>query len=442
MQSGKRLADIAAPAIEATPVEQPQVKKESAKQRARIEQGLAEVRVESIRVDGLALMKIIKHAREAHQIIPAPAGTSNATVTFNPAVGQLLGIDSNGVLDISNTFALPAGSLGVAQGDDSETRGVKAASKYTQQLLPRLADLNADASLVGFYTSTNNGQHLATAGFVDALLGAQMSGGGIGSGQAKATPVGRSAAKTPLQSGSGSKTGKGIALVYDLASANQGHVGLRAYRLTPNFVEAYRAGKFDTQSLIDNKLVPTNILEEVPVTIRTSPLLTAFLSTLVTPSSAPSAAPAFHSTSTLPSPRSTPLSATSAFDTLSLPTSTSQTTALPAPLTAPLTALLTSLDTHQAHLSTLSFQSRQLGRDRARLDTNPAVQRRRQENEQRAKEGLPLLPLLPEELALQEPSRLETMCALSGVEGAAKVLSEATGAALVRSYGSRAGTTA
>lgn len=53
MQTGKRLADIAAPAVEAAPVEQPQVKKESAKQRARIEQGLAEIRVESIRVDGL-----------------------------------------------------------------------------------------------------------------------------------------------------------------------------------------------------------------------------------------------------------------------------------------------------------------------------------------------------------------------------------------------------
>ena len=53
MQAGKRLADIAAPAVEVQPVEQPQVKKESAKQRARIEQGLAEVRVESIRVDGL-----------------------------------------------------------------------------------------------------------------------------------------------------------------------------------------------------------------------------------------------------------------------------------------------------------------------------------------------------------------------------------------------------
>lgn len=33
----------------------------------------------------------------------------------------------------------------------------------------------------------------------------------------------------------------------DLASASQGHVGLRAYRLTSAFIDAYRSGKFDTQ---------------------------------------------------------------------------------------------------------------------------------------------------------------------------------------------------
>jgi translation initiation factor 3 subunit H len=93
------------------------------------------------------------------------------------------------------------------------------ASKYTAALLPRLADLNTDASLVGFYTSTNNGQHLAMTGFVEALLGAQMSGGGIGSGAAKAVPVGRSApVKAVLPSGSGTKSGKGIALVFGESS--------------------------------------------------------------------------------------------------------------------------------------------------------------------------------------------------------------------------------
>mgnify|MGYP001569891091 CR=1 FL=1 len=51
-------------------------------------------------------------------------------------------------------------------------------------------------------------------GFVEALLGAQMSGGGIGSGT-KVASVGRStAAKAPAASGPGSKSGKGIALVF------------------------------------------------------------------------------------------------------------------------------------------------------------------------------------------------------------------------------------
>jgi len=270
-------------------------------------------------------------------------------------------------------------------------------------------------------------------GFVEALLAAQMSGGGIGSGaSAKATPVGRSAqAKaSALPAGSGAKNGKGVAIVYDLASAGQGHVGVKAFRLTGAFIETYRSGKFDTDSLIANKLVPTNILEEVPVTVRASPLLTAFLSTLVTPSanatrSATLAAPA------------TPLSAVGSFETLSLPSGSASTP--PAPLSAPVSALLSALDTHQSHLSSLSFQSRQLARERTRVEALPNVQRRAAENAQRARDGLALLPPTAEEAALHEPSRLETMCALGGVEGAAKALSQATGTAVVRSYASRAG---
>jgi len=130
-------------------------------------------------------------------------------------------------------------------------------------------DLNADASLVGFYTSTNNGQILATGGFLDALVGAQLSGGGVGCGQ-KTQPTPRPGLGqrpvSQLSSGEQNKSGKGIALVYgtlkrfiygsgsvltpqrctDIASAAQGAVGLKAYRLSSNFVEAYRANKFDT----------------------------------------------------------------------------------------------------------------------------------------------------------------------------------------------------
>ncbi|GAA5971112.1 hypothetical protein JCM21900_004568 [Sporobolomyces salmonicolor] len=429
MSTAKTLAAIAAPApqVVTEPVVQP--KQTSAKQKARIDKGLAETRVERVRVDGLALMKIIKHSREAHTVHPAPPNTSNATVTFTPAVGQLLGIDSNGTLEISNAFGLPAGTLGGSTSEQQgESRGVKAATKYSTQLLSRMSDLNADASLVGFYTSTNNGQILATGGFLDALVGAQTSGGGIGSGQ-KTQPAPRPGMgqrpTVQVASGEQNKSGKGIALVYDIASATQGAVGLKAYRLSPAFIEAHRAGQFDTAGLIEHKLVPSNILEEVPVIIHSNVLLTAFLSTLTTTSP------------TLAAPSFTPLSLPTPSASSHIPT-----TSVPAPLTQPLQHLLTALDTHQAHLSTLSFQSRQLARDRARLEsTHPAVAKRRQENEQRAKEGLPPLPPTEEEVkaGLKEPSRLETMCALAAVEGAAKSLGEATGTGVVRAYGAKAG---
>lgn len=140
-------------------------------------------------------------------------------------------------------------------------------------MVSRMADVNADAAVVGFYTSTNNGQVLATGGFVEALVGAQLSGAGVGSGS-KAQPVARAGLgarpQTQLASGEANKAAKGIALVYgaslaflsgacaveygahsdsvrtDIASATQGAVGLKAYRLSQAFIDAYRSGKFDT----------------------------------------------------------------------------------------------------------------------------------------------------------------------------------------------------
>ncbi|GAA5982450.1 hypothetical protein JCM11641_006120 [Rhodosporidiobolus odoratus] len=433
MSTSKTLASIARPAPEVVEevVEKPQ--EINQRQKGRIDRGLPYSHVESVRVDGLALMKIIKHAREAHTVNPAPPNTSNATVTFTPAVGQLFGVDSNDVLEVSNAFGLPTGTLGGPLGEqDGESRGAKAAAKYTTQLLSRTADVNADASVVGFYTSTNNGQILATGGFLDALVGAQLSGGGIGSGtkaQAVARPGLGMKQTTQLASGDANKNGAGIALVYDITSAAQGSVGLKAYRLSSSFVEAYRAGKFDTASLIENKLIPSKILEELPVAVHSSALLTAFLSTLTSPAAS--------SSSSISQPT---------FASLSLPTPSAsshiQSAAVPAPLTQPLQHLLTALDTHQAHLSTLSFQQRQLARERARLESiHPAVAKRRQENEQRAKEGLAPLPLTDEETraGLKEPSRLEAMAALAAVEGAAKSLGEATGMGVVRAYGAKAG---
>ncbi|KAG0147507.1 hypothetical protein CROQUDRAFT_656073 [Cronartium quercuum f. sp. fusiforme G11] len=355
-----------------------------------------EVPVESVKVDSLAVMKIIKHARES-----AAAGSSS------PAAGQLLGLDSAGVLNVSDAFSLPSGSL-VGTTDGEENKGTKLASRYTSSILPRLSALGADANIVGFYCSTINGQHLATPGFIETLISIQLGSSNLGSKMIN----------KPSNVKSKTLAGKGLAIVYDLASSTQGTVQLKAYRLSPNFVETYRSGKFDSQTLADHKLTVTNILQEIPLVIQSSALLTAFLATLLTPNS------------------STPLgTCLPSYAPLGLPSSTHSDS--PAPISDTLLAVISAIETHNTALSTLSFQSRQLARDRTKLES--VISKRKADNEIRAQQGLPPIPPSAEEAALQEPSRLETMCALSGVDGAAKKLSETSGLGIVRAFGAKAG---
>lgn len=116
-------------------------------------------------------------------------------------------------------------------------------------MLPRLADLKLDASVVGFYVSVNNGQQLATTGLVESLLAAQLYGSGLGAG-AKAGAASRSSKASLASMQNASKSGKGIVLVYDVTSAAQGSVGLKAFRLTNEFVSAYRSRKFDSSRFV------------------------------------------------------------------------------------------------------------------------------------------------------------------------------------------------
>ncbi|KAH9818037.1 hypothetical protein DFH28DRAFT_888873 [Melampsora americana] len=372
-----------------------------------------EVPVENVKLDSLAVMKIIKHARES-----ISSGSNQI------ASGQLLGLDTSGILNISDAFPLPSGCLLGGSIDGDDTKGTKIASRYASSILPRLSALGADANIVGFYCSTINSQHLATPGFIETLISIQ-----IGS-----TP---NLSKPSIKS----KTlaGKGLAIVYDLASSTQGTVNLKAYRLSQNFVEAYQNGRFDSQNLADHKLTVSNILQEIPLTIQSSALLTAFLATLIAPtpesiqSSTVSTNPWGSQTD---SNRSEQLSNhLPSFSPLSLPSS--QHSDSPTSMLDTLLTVMNSIEVHNTALSTLSFQSRQLARDRAKLEG--VISKRKAENEIRAQQGLPPLPPSSEEAALQEPSRLETMCALSGVDGAAKKLCEMSGLGVIRAFGAKAG---
>ena len=100
-----------------------------------IQAGLSEVAVRRIRVDGLALMRIAKHASETLANAPQVnqnlqgSGQPTGAAAFTPAVGQLLGLDSpDGALEVSNVVPLPSGSLGGPDGSASDGTSASATS--------------------------------------------------------------------------------------------------------------------------------------------------------------------------------------------------------------------------------------------------------------------------------------------------------------------------
>ena len=124
-----------------------------------------------------------------------------------------------------------------------------------------------------------------------------------------------------------------------MSATAQGTVSIRAFRLSPTFVQLYQHGKFEVAHLPDSSFVPTNMLRELPVTITRSALLGAFLSSL------PSARDNLD-TPLLPSP---------SYDEL-----TSASTALGAPgsLTFPLQALNSSFESALNSLGNIRYRDR------------------------------------------------------------------------------------
>ena len=154
-----------------------------------------------------AVLKIVRHARQQ---------PSNA----QPA-GQLLGLDSSGVLDVSDCYPFPPNHIFPVteyvddrDRDHSRTKetsfdtAAANATAYTAQFLPRLAELNADANVVGFYATTHDGQTTGHNGsLIEALARYQL-----GTVEAAAAASGKTKAKLAQVEKKG--PGKGVALVY------------------------------------------------------------------------------------------------------------------------------------------------------------------------------------------------------------------------------------
>lgn len=309
--------------------------------------------LKSVRVDALVVLKICKHASSAHPQV---------------VTGQLLGMDVDGELQITNSFPFPSTDTPASDEKGSSGDGAAAAPRakanthYQTEMVRCLREMNVDANSVGWYQSASLGNFLNT-NFVENQFFYQSS-----------------------------LNERTVALVHDTARSTSGALSLRAFRLTPQFMAAQKEGKFTVESLQKHNLTHRDILVELPLTVHNSHLLTSLLHQLDNPTPAP-----------LPElSLSAPMPLAPNFDALDL--------SIDPFLEKNCDLLLESIETHYSEVNNQQYYNRQLAREQTKISAWQA--KRKSENQLRASAKQPLLPedewqrlfKLP-----QEPSRLETL---------------------------------
>lgn len=156
-------------------------------------------------------MKVIKHCSQ----------------TFpTTATGFLVGMDVLSTLQVTNSFPFPAIDLPPTEGhhDNNAASNLAAAAPraksnaaYQVEMIKKLREVNVDANNVGWYTSANLG-NFVNANMIENQYHYQKE-----------------------------LNERTVALVHDVSRSSQGSLSLRAFRLSPAFMAAYKESKFTTE---------------------------------------------------------------------------------------------------------------------------------------------------------------------------------------------------
>lgn len=143
------------------------------------------------------------------------------------ATGSLVGMDNNGLLECTNSFPFPIVDLPPeAQYEQQYFNAAAAAPRakantsYQADMIKMLREVNIDANNVGWYTSANLGNFINT-NFIENQYYYQKD-----------------------------LNEKTVALVHDVSRSSQGVLSLRAFRLSPQFMTAYKENKFTTEKCV------------------------------------------------------------------------------------------------------------------------------------------------------------------------------------------------
>ncbi|XP_066273350.1 eukaryotic translation initiation factor 3 subunit H-B-like [Branchiostoma lanceolatum] len=183
--------------------------------------------VKLVQIDGLVVLKIIKHCEEE--------GAVGAVVQ-----GVLLGLVVDDKLEITNCFPFPR------HGMDEDFDEVQ----YQMEMMRSLRHVNIDHLHVGWYQSTVHGAFLNRA-----LLDSQFS------------------YQNEIE--------ESVVLVYDPQRTAGGSLCLRAFRLSPMAMEAYKEGEFTSESFKKHSLGYENLFEEISVVIKNSNLINVLCCELI-----------------------------------------------------------------------------------------------------------------------------------------------------------------
>ena len=165
--------------------------------------------LKAVQLEALVVMKVIKHC------------SSRFPTT---ATGSLVGMDVNGILEVTNSFPFPVVDLPPeAQFEQQHFNSAAAAPRaksnasYQTEMIRMLREVNVDANNIGWYTSANLGNFI-NSNFIDNQYYYQKD-----------------------------LNERTIALVHDVSRSSQGALSLRAFRLSPHFMSAFKENKFTTE---------------------------------------------------------------------------------------------------------------------------------------------------------------------------------------------------
>ncbi|KAG8467897.1 hypothetical protein KFE25_006949 [Diacronema lutheri] len=182
--------------------------------------------VEVVELDGLVLLKVIRHCKES---LPS-------FVT-----GQLLGLDIGRVLEVTNCFPFPSRDDAEYGGEDD-----KDGAEYQVEMMRCLRNVNVDNNTVGWYQSTHLGSYM-TESCLEHQFHYQEN------------------------------IRNCVVLVFDPMQTTVGNLELKAFRLTDEFMALYREKQFTPDALAAAKVSSTNVFQELPIKLHNSHVVMGLL---------------------------------------------------------------------------------------------------------------------------------------------------------------------